>query len=123
MALKQTIEAYELLDSATVSGETVAALLRERGLQVEVIPVQGQKGNTDFIRAQIAGTAGKQAGGQAPTLGIPSATLRASIGRLGGIGARPAAIGLVSDADGAITAIACALKLADMANAEIGCRL
>ena len=108
MALKQTIEAYELLDSATVSGETVAALLRERGLQVEVIPVQGQKGTTDFIRAQIAGTAGKKARGQAPTLGI--------IGRLGGIGARPAAIGLVSDADGAITAIACALKLADMAN-------
>ena len=38
MALKQTIEAYELLDSAAVSGETVTALLRERGLQVEVIP-------------------------------------------------------------------------------------
>jgi hypothetical protein len=39
------------------------------------------------------------------------------IGRLGGIGARPAAIGLVSDANGAITAIACALKLADMSRA------
>jgi len=109
MALKQTIEAYELLDSASVSGETVADVLRERGLQVEVIAVQGEKGNTDFIRTRIPGTAGKKAGGQAPTLGI--------IGRLGGIGARPAAIGLVSDADGAITAIACALKLADMANA------
>jgi hypothetical protein len=109
MALKQTIEAYELLDSASVSGETVADVLRERGLQVEVIAVQGEKGNTDFIRTRIPGTAGKKAGGQAPTLGI--------IGRLGGIGARPEAIGLVSDADGGITAIACALKLADMANA------
>lgn len=109
MALKQTIEAYELLDSATASGEAVAAVLRERGLRVEVIPVQGEKGSTDFVRALVPGTSGKQANGQSPTLGI--------IGQLGGIGARPAAIGLVSDADGGITAVACALKLADMANA------
>jgi hypothetical protein len=109
VALKQTLEAYELLDSAAVNGESVAAVLRARGLPVEVSTVQGQRGSTDFIRALISGAAGKQAGGRAPTLGI--------IGRLGGIGARPAAIGLVSDADGAITAIACALKLADMANA------
>ncbi len=109
MALKQTIEAYELLDSATVTGEVVANVLRERGLQVEVIPVQGQEGSTEFIRAWVPGTSGKASGGQSPTLGI--------IGRLGGIGARPAIIGLVSDADGAITAIACALKLADMARA------
>jgi hypothetical protein len=109
MALKQTIEVYELLDSATVTGDSVAALLRKRGLEVEVIPVQSQSGATDFLRTSIPGTKGKLAGGPAPTLGI--------IGRLGGIGARPAAIGLVSDADGAVTAIACALKLADMARA------
>jgi hypothetical protein len=108
MALKQTIEAYELLDSATVNGEVVAAMLRKRGLQVEVIPVQGEEGSTDFVRALVPGTLGKQADGQSPTLGIT--------GHLGGIGARPTAIGLVSDADGAITAIACALKLADMVN-------
>ncbi len=109
MALKQSIEAYELLDSATVDGETVAAALRKRGLQVEVTPVQGEKGTTDFVRVLVPGSEGKQAGGEAPTLGI--------VGRLGGIGARPVAIGLVSDADGAITAIACALKLGDMAAA------
>lgn len=108
MALKQTIEAYELLDSATVNGEVVAAVLRKRGLQVEVIPVQGEEGSTDFVRALVPGTSGKQTDGQSLTLGI--------IGHLGGIGARPTAIGLVSDADGAITAIACALKLADIAN-------
>jgi len=109
MALKQTSEAYELLDSATVTGETVANLLRQRGLAVKVIPVEGEKGKTDFIRVRVPGTAGKSVSGEAPTLGI--------IGRLGGIGARPTAIGLVSDADGAITAVACALKLADMARA------
>jgi hypothetical protein len=109
MALKQTIEAQELLDAAAVTGERVAALLRGRGLQVQVVSVQSQQGATDFLHAFISGLSGRQAGGPAPTLGI--------IGRLGGIGARPAAIGLVSDADGAITAIACALKLADMARA------
>ncbi len=109
MAWKQTVEAYELLDNAGVNGEAVGALLRERGLEVTVATVEGQRGRTDFVQARIAGTSGKQAGGPAPTLGI--------IGRLGGIGARPAAIGLVSDADGALTAIACALKLGDMARA------
>jgi hypothetical protein len=110
MAWKQTIEAYELLDSASVSGEKVAQVLRERGIEsVEVITVEGEKGSTDFIRITVPGTEGKISNGEAPTLGI--------IGRLGGIGARPAAIGLVSDADGAVTAIACALKLADMARA------
>lgn len=109
MALKQTIEAYELLDQAIVNGEMVAALLRERGLQVEVTPVQGERGATDVVRVIVPGASGKQGGGEAPTLGI--------IGQLGGIGARPAVIGLVSDADGAITAIACALKLADMVKA------
>ena len=108
MALKQTIEAYELLDSATVDGEAVAAVLRERGLTVEVTPVQGEKGTTDFLSALVLGAGGKKAtGGGAPTLGI--------VGRLGGIGARPEAIGLVSDGDGAVAAIACALKLGDMA--------
>jgi len=106
MGLKQVIEAYELLDSATITGEAVAAALRQRGLQVKVSQVQGERGSTAFVQTMIPGTSGKDAGGSAPTLGI--------IGRLGGIGARPEAIGLVSDADGAITAIACALKLGDM---------
>jgi hypothetical protein len=106
MALKQAIEAYELLDSAAITGEAIAAALRQRGLQVTVSQVQGERGSTTFLHSLVHGTDGKEAGGVAPTLGI--------IGRLGGIGARPEAIGLVSDADGAMTAIACALKLGDM---------
>jgi hypothetical protein len=109
MTMTQTLKVYDLLDSAQVTGHAVAETLREHGLQVESLTVAGREGSTDFIRASIPGTAGKRAGGPAPTLGI--------IGRLGGIGARPAAIGLVSDADGAITALACALKLGDMAAA------
>jgi hypothetical protein len=107
MSWKQTIEASELLASAVVTGEAVAQLLRDRGLTaVHVTEVRGEQGSTEFVRVVVQGTGGKQSGGDAATLGI--------IGRLGGIGARPAAIGLVSDGDGAVTAIACALKLADM---------
>lgn len=105
--LKQVIEIYELLDSATVTGQQVADLLSSRGAgKVTVKQVQGQAGSTDFIRIDVPGTCGKTVGGAAPTLGV--------IGRLGGIGARPERIGLVSDADGAIAALAVALKLVEM---------
>lgn len=106
MAWSQTQEAYDLLDSAHASGERVADALRRRGAECQVIKVAGEKGSTDFVRAVFPGTRGRGLGGDSRTLGI--------IGRLGGVGARPARIGLVSDADGAITAVACALKLAEM---------
>jgi hypothetical protein len=110
MTWRQAIEAQERLDSATVTGHKIAHVLRDRGLtSVDVNTVEGKSGSTDFLRIIVPGTDGKSNGGSAPTLGI--------IGRLGGIGVRPADIGLVSDADGAITAIACALKLADMVRA------
>ncbi|ABO50077.1 protein of unknown function DUF1177 [Desulforamulus reducens MI-1] len=105
--LKQVLEIYELLDSSMVTGQQVAELLQSRGAdKVTVELVQGKEGSTDFIRIDVPGTNGKIVGGTAPTLGI--------IGRLGGIGARPERIGLVSDADGAIAALAVALKLAEM---------
>src|SRR4051812_22250229 len=105
MALKQVLETYELLSGAAVGGEAVAALLRQRGIaEVKVTHVDGPNASTDFISCELPGT---KAG--APVLGI--------VGRLGGVGARPAVTGMVSDADGAIVAVAAALKLADMAAA------
>lgn len=107
MSLKQTIQAFELLDSAYASGEKVrASLAAYPAVDVSVNTVCGAKGQTDFVQIVIAGQQGKRNGGSAPTLGI--------VGRLGGVGARPGRIGLVSDGDGAIAAIACALKLAQM---------
>jgi hypothetical protein len=104
---KQVLEVFELLDSAKVSGPDVAALLRSRGLEdIQVKTIRGERGQTDFIKIRVPGTHGKISGGDAPTLGI--------IGRLGGIGARPEMVGLVSDGDGAVTALSVALKLADM---------
>jgi hypothetical protein len=105
--LKQVIDAMEILDSAKVSGRDVATLYNSRGLEdVTVKTLKGERGKTDFVMVRITGSSGKKARGKAPTLGV--------LGRLGGVGARPEMIGLVSDADGAITAVATALKLADM---------
>jgi hypothetical protein len=110
MALKQVLEIMELADSARASGDAAATLLRRRGLErVTVTTVKGPRGSTDFVKAVIPGRRGKMAGGRAATLGV--------IGRLGGLGARPAMIGLVSDGDGAVAALATALKLADMRTA------
>ncbi|HEO8422252.1 DUF1177 domain-containing protein [Niallia sp. FSL W8-0635] len=107
MVLKQTLVALETLDNAFVTGEIVADLFKEYpNVQTDVVKVTGEKGSTDFIKITIPGSKGKSSGGTVPTVGI--------IGRLGGIGARPSRIGLVSDADGAVAAIASALKLADM---------
>lgn len=105
MAFKQVLEAYEFLSSATVSGSAVADLLAGRGIDgVLVEHVEGPATSTDFVSCVVPG-----ANPRLPALGV--------IGRLGGVGARPDVVGLVSDADGAIVAIATALKLADMAKA------
>jgi hypothetical protein len=58
------------------------------------------------VKIFISGSRGLSKGGKAFTLGI--------VGTLAGVGARPAVQGIVSDGDGAITALACALKLLRM---------
>jgi hypothetical protein len=105
--LRQVLEVYELLDDANINGRKVAEFLESKGLKnITITRINGKKGSTDFIKIVIPGNEGKEKSGKAPTIGI--------IGRLGGIGARPERIGLVSDADGAVTALSCAVKLADM---------
>ena len=107
MALRQVMEMIDLLDSAKVTGRQVGELFTSRGWDGwEVETVKDTRGSTDFMTVTFSGTEGRQAGGVAPTLGI--------VGRLGGIGARPELLGMVSDADGAIVALATALKLIDM---------
>jgi hypothetical protein len=107
MTLQQTLEAFEVLDSAQASGQRVADLFAGyTGARVTVEQLVGEEGKTDFVKILLPGSSGKFTGGIVRTLGI--------IGRLGGIGARPRRIGLVSDGDGAVTAVAAALKLAKM---------
>ncbi|MCI4435814.1 MAG: DUF1177 domain-containing protein [Ignisphaera sp.] len=109
-ALKYVMEIADLLEDPKVSGKVVKRFFEDKGLlgymEVSVETVQGEKGSTDFITIRIPGREGKSSGGKAPTLGV--------VGRLGGVGARPAQIGMVSDADGAIVALAVAYKVAEM---------
>ena len=105
--LQQVIAIHELLDDARINGLAVVQFLESKGVEkIRLQTITGEKGTTDFLRIVISGSDGKIASGSAPTLGV--------IGRLGGIGARPEKIGLVSDADGAIVALSTALKLSLM---------
>jgi hypothetical protein len=107
MALKQVLEIIELLDRPEISGSEIAEVFAARGLDgMEVKPVKTDLGSTTFLKLLIPGTEGKSGGGDAPTMGI--------IGFLGGVGARPDVVGLVSDGDGAVAALSAGLKLADM---------
>ncbi len=108
--LKQAIEVFDILDRADVNGQKVKEIFEKHGAKnVEITELIGEAGKTDFVRIIIEGTSGKHSGGDSPTLGIT--------GRLGGLGARPSKTGFVSDGDGALAALAAALKLVDMANA------
>lgn len=107
MALKYVLETMAMLDDPRACGAAAQELFaRYDWREVVVERVEGPKGNTDFVKLVFPGTRGKRSGGSVPTAGI--------IGRLGGVGARPAQIGLVSDGDGAVAALAAGLKLADM---------
>lgn len=110
MTFRTVVDLFDLLDDGRCDGEAVANYLRgiAPDADIEVRRVRGeQEGSyTDFLRIRIPGRRGKTAGGSAPTIGL--------IGRLGGIGARPARQGFVSDGDGALAALACAAKLLKM---------
>jgi hypothetical protein len=106
MAIQSGLKTLALLDG-WIDGDEVASILRARGLEVITTDVAEDSGSTTFLRIVVPGLHGRRAGGTAPTTGI--------IGRLGGVGARPDAIGMVSDADGAVGAVAAAIKLATMA--------
>lgn len=109
MVLKQIIEINDIIDRADASGNMVKEYLESYGgKDIQVKKVKGNKGSTDFVKVKIPGLKGKSKGKDAPTIGI--------IGRLGGIGARPEITGMVSDADGAVTAMAAAARILDMQN-------
>ena len=96
------MELIDLLDDPCINGERIREWLREMGpIEVIVTHVEQERGSTDFVKTTV-----RAANRTGRTFGI--------IGRLGGIGARPALSGLVSDADGCIVALACAAKLAQM---------
>ena len=109
MVLKHVLEISDLLENPEVDAEALRQAFLRRGLKngdFKTQRVKGKKGETRFIKIRIPGTSAGRKRRPGPVLGI--------IGRLGGVGARPHRIGLVSDADGAITALAAGLKIAEL---------
>lgn len=112
MLIKQVIEAFDILDSSTVSGADVVSYLKSICPDADAYTYRlegtGEKlgKSTDMVKVKIPGSRGKSRGGDAPTIGL--------LGRLGGIGARPERVGFVSDGDGALAAVVLAAKLLDM---------
>lgn len=115
MSSKYVSMMYELLGDHDVNGDKVVSLLKSLNVPDAIIqstpvkyePPEDTSQNCDFIKVVIKGRNGKQAGGSAPTMGI--------VGRLGAQQAQPNRIGIVSDADGSIVALASAMKLLDLA--------
>lgn len=109
MAFKQVMEVSELLETPSIDKKEIQHYLTQKGLassEIQFQRIKEEKGETQFIKIHIKGKGGRSKEEKAPTLGV--------IGRLGGIGARPHQTGLVSDADGAITALSAAAKIADL---------
>ncbi|MEM1610791.1 MAG: DUF1177 family protein [Sulfolobales archaeon] len=94
------IRVIDILDAPRVGEEDIEQLVsgcREASIHFERL--KGEKGETLFTKIVFDFGGGRG-------IGI--------IGRLGGVGARPHLIGMVSDADGAIVALAVAEKLGRM---------
>lgn len=113
MLFREVLDIFEIIDSPKACGKDIVQLFKPYDANVKVEKVQGEKGYTEFVQILIKGRNGKSVNSKkniesknAKTFGI--------VGRLGGVGARPSRIGVVSDADGAIAALAAALKLAKM---------
>jgi hypothetical protein len=105
--LKEVMEVYDLLDNPTIRGEEVSCFLGNCGAEHVVTRRVGDgASSTDIVKVVIPGLQGISCRGKSPSLGV--------IGTLAGLGARPAVKGIVSDADGAIAAIAVALRLVQM---------
>lgn len=106
MLTREILEVYEAVDRPGGAADRLTALFPKGDIGLEVQRISGEKGETDFIRVSIPGTQGRRSGGSARSLGV--------IGRLGGLGARPAITGFVSDGDSALIALSVALKLSRM---------
>ena len=97
LMLREITEAIEFLEDPRHDGAAAVAWLAARQVPgARTTRVEGPLGFTDVVLAECGG-------GEGPCLGI--------LGVLGGTGMRPARPGMVSDADGAVVALAVAAAL------------
>lgn len=98
--MDEVLKTMELLDDPNIDGQTFKKLFEKYPTEIKIDRVKGESGSTDFVKIIIPSDK------KSRTLGV--------IGQLGGVSAYPKVKGLVSDADGAIVALASALKLAKL---------
>lgn len=104
--LREIIDTIEFLDDASNGATAFREKLPDGDYGVEITPFESNLGTTEFIKVLFPGSAGKSAGGTAPTMGV--------IGSNGGLRLPGPYPGLASDADGCIVGLAVALRLAGM---------
>lgn len=101
--LKHVIESLELLSSPSITGDRLAETVQARGAADVRVTTVEEKARTQFLSFTVPRN---KSGKTGRTLGI--------VGNLGGLSGVPEINGLVSDADGAVTALAVALRLLDL---------
>ena len=64
MLFKQLIEAFDIIDSKNVNGNSVASYLKsiKQDADIQVYPLVGPKGSTDMLKIRIPGLHGKTSG-------------------------------------------------------------
>lgn len=111
MVLEHVLKVFNILDNPKVKALEVKELFGEVGCKdVSIKSIEGEYGNVEFIKIVLPGLNGKAKGGTSPTINL--------VGQLGGIGAYPTMKGFVSDGDGALSALAAGLKIAEMQSRE-----
>jgi hypothetical protein len=104
--LREVLDVLDVLDDPKAGAAEYAALLPAGVCKTSVDPFSCELGNTQFVTYNFEGSEGRSRGGSARTIGI--------IGSLGALRLPGNYPGLNSDADGAVVALACALRLARM---------
>lgn len=108
--LREVLDVIDLLDDPRSGVDEFLELLGPGDHEVTREAFKNELGSTEFVKILFKGKAGKSSGGDAPTLGI--------IGSNGGLRLPGDRSGLVSDADGCIVGLSCALRLARMARRQ-----
>lgn len=104
---KHVTHSIDFLNAPEISLQKIEEKIKDVGIaDYEVKHLTGEKGTTTFLKVRIPRQTGSKECEKPRTLGI--------IGRLGGVGVRPKKVGLVSDADGAIVALACMMAFGEM---------
>ncbi|NIQ07498.1 MAG: DUF1177 domain-containing protein [Candidatus Korarchaeota archaeon] len=104
---KHVIRSIDFLNDPELSLQKIEEKITGIGIaDYEVKDLTGEKGTTTIVKVRIHRQTEGEKSEKPRTLGI--------IGSLGGVGVRPKKIGLVSDADGAIVALACMMVFGEM---------